>query len=324
MRAKMYKIVDVVIPTYNSSKYIIEAIESVIRQGDIVNKIYVVDDGSTDSTHDIVARLADSDERIIYVYQTNKGPSAARNAGIKLCNSPYVAFLDSDDIWLKNKLLKQIRVFNNTRFKNLGVVYGSYIDMDESGNILKKFSSFKLNKKIRGKVTNWLINKNCIAGSDSAVLIKRECFNNVGLFDENLGACEDWDMWLRISKYYEFDYVNSPIACLRRHKREIQNNEKTMIVNTITFMRKIKSLGYNITDIQRNNIRSSAYYYLLTHVHDFKILKYLTNPKISSLLEINAYTFTKWLIDQLYKKLNIAKYRNYYSWIVSLEKKNLS
>lgn len=306
MSTSVDKLVDVVIPTYNSSEYIQDAINSVISQGRSIRSIYIVDDGSTDDTREVVRKIQMIDSRINYVKQTNKGPSSARNRGIVLGSAPYIAFLDADDVWKRSKIKKQLNVFAKSKYSELGVVYGGYGNINEKGKRLSHFSSFKLNRNIRGDVYAWIERENCIAGSDSAVLVKRECFEKVGLFDEKLGACEDWDMWLRISKQYQFDYVDSDIVDLRRHKREIQNNQKLMIQNSISFILKRLKYGSIISNIEINNIRSSAYFYVVTHIFDTAFVKYLFDPGVSSSVNINLSTFIKWIMDSVYKKFKLA------------------
>ncbi|MCL4352877.1 MAG: glycosyltransferase [Patescibacteria group bacterium] len=230
--------VDVVIPVYNGQDYIIQAIESVNKQTYKPNKIIVVDDGSTDKTPALIKRLRKSNQTLFYLRKRRGGPSSARNVGIKYSNAEFIAFLDADDVWESAKLEKQIKLFKNSDNQNLGVVYCNYADIDQDGNNLINFSSFPLDRTIRGNISRQLSSGNKVAGSDSAVLVKRECLERVGYFDENLQTCEDWDLWLRIAKYYQFDFVDKILVYLRRHPASLQKNKMKMLLGEVKFTNK--------------------------------------------------------------------------------------
>lgn len=247
--------VDVILPSYNCGKFLVDAINSVLIQSIYVNKIIVVDDGSTDNTRQIVASKAKSNKKIEYIYQTNKGLSAARNTGIKQSTASYLAFLDADDIWLPGKLESQIRKFETTKYNNLGLVYGEYLDIDEDGNPINNYGGFRLHHEIKGNVSKKLIECNYATGSGSAVLVKRECFDQVGMFDETLKACEDWDMWMRISQKYSFEYVDAPLVKLRRHQNSMQANHWHMISNHVKLIAKMKQTKLSVPAAMNRSIR---------------------------------------------------------------------
>lgn len=247
--------VDVVIPSYNSQKYISDAINSVIEQEKYVNRILVIDDGSVDGTKEVVNRFKRNNQKIEYYYQANSGLSAARNTGIKLSTAKYLAFLDADDVWLPGKLKSQIKVFETTKYKNLGLVYGEYQDINERGNIINGFGGFRLHPEIKGDVAKQLLECNYATGSGSAVLVKRECFDKVGMFDENLKACEDWDMWMRIAQKYAFEYVDSPLVKLRRHSNSMQANRWHMITNQVKLISKMKESNLDVLESINRSMR---------------------------------------------------------------------
>lgn len=230
--------VDVIIPVYNGAKFILRAIESVEAQTVRPNKLIIVDDGSTDDTEKVVLEYKkNSSLNIQYIKKDNAGPNSARNAGLAVCETPFVAFLDSDDEWCTNKLQKQLEVFGNSTLNNLGVVYCAYALIDDSGN--KTEGVFvELDKKMRGIIFEKLILGNKIVSSASGVLIKRKCFEKSGNFDESLRAYEDWDMWLRLAEHFEFDYVDEILVKIRRHPNNAQRNNQLMFVNGINFYNK--------------------------------------------------------------------------------------
>jgi len=206
-------LISVIIPTYNRARFLKEAIESVLAQTYKNLELIIVDDGSTDNTSEVVKEF--TDKRIIYLYQDNKGVSVARNKGICSIKGQYIAFLDSDDIWLPQKLQKQLEVFKTSRL-NPGVVYSGVQYMDYNGNPKKQ----KKLSKYRGNIFSKLLRKN-IAGIGSTMLAKKECFDKCGLFDENLPSREDLDMLIRISAYFEVDYVPEFLTLERIHGKRI-------------------------------------------------------------------------------------------------------
>ena len=205
----MKNTVDVIIPAYNAGKFIERTLKSVVSQTHLPEKIIVVDDGSTDDTVAVVNNFKKNSSVDIELFeQENKGPNAARNVGIKNSTSEYVAFLDADDLWENVKIEKQIAVFQNSAYKDLGLVYCGYKLIDENGKEINKKNIFPT---LKGSVFNKLLKANLISGSPSTVLIKRAVLKETGLFDENLKGSEDWDMWLRIAEKFEYDYVLKPL-----------------------------------------------------------------------------------------------------------------
>ena len=206
--------VSVIIPTYNRANLIGGAIESVLNQTYQDFEIIVIDDGSTDNTEGIVKSF--NNFKIRYIsHGDNRGVSAARNTGIKTCQGEYIAFLDSDDEWLPEKLDQQIKVFQNAS-SEVGAVYSEVIYMDENGkNINKKY----YNPQKEGYIYEDLLVRNYV--STSALLIKKECFDRAGLFDVSLNFHEDWDMWIRIAKFYRFIFTKVPLARYRQHTKQI-------------------------------------------------------------------------------------------------------
>lgn len=272
----MKSFIDVVIPTYNCGRYIREAIDSVILQGGIVNTIYVIDDGSTDDTKEVIKSLEKTTKKIKYIYKENGGPSSARNLGLKVCNSKYVALLDADDIWEANKLSLQLARFRNNKYAKLGVVYVDYIDIDERGVQMANATSYHPSKPAIGNIRKRLLDGNIVAASDSGVMIKKECFDELGYFDENMMFGEDWDMWLRISQKYEFDYIEKSLVKIRRRKGSIQTNSKRAILDLIYFYHKLLSndvtLSAESLDGLRRMIISSVIFNPFNLLFNFRMI----------------------------------------------------
>ena len=224
--------VSVIIPTYNRAHLIGRAIQSVLNQTYQDFEVIVVDDGSTDNTEEVIKEYQEQDRRIRYIrHEKNKGGSAARNTGIKLAKGKYIGLLDDDDEWLPEKLEKQMRKFQNSSEK-VGVIYSGFFYISEkSGKIVSEIIPH-----LRGKVYANLL-KGCILGSPTP-LIKKRCFQKAGFFDETLPSCQDWDMWIRLSKYYDFDFVPDILAKHHVHGGQISADLNAKIVAREKLMEK--------------------------------------------------------------------------------------
>lgn len=230
--------VDVIIPCYNTGNYLRSAVHSILAQTVLPERIIIVDDGSTDNTASICKQLITENKtgiEIIYHYQSNAGPNVARNIGIDLSKAEYIAFLDADDIWLPQKLERQLNVFHNSNQNDLGLVYciSAFIDEDA-----KVFPENPVRFAMRGKIFDQLTEMNKVTGSASSVLIKRNCFDTIGGFDTLLKAYEDWDLWLRIAQKYAFDYVDEICVHIRLHNNNTQKNHSYMNRFELLFYKK--------------------------------------------------------------------------------------
>ena len=194
--------VSVIIPTYNRCDLLKRAINSVIKQTITPKEIIIVDNGSTDQTYQMVSSLF---PEINYFIEKKRGVSAARNKGILESKSKWIAFLDSDDAWKPTKLEKQMEysVFNQDKYR--------IIHTDETWYRNKKFlNQLKKHKKSGGNIFKNSLQLCCI--SPSSVVLKKQIFNDYGLFDENLEVCEDYDMWIRITAKEEVGFLDSPLV----------------------------------------------------------------------------------------------------------------
>jgi len=204
--------VSVIIPTYNRADLVPLAIQSVLDQTYQDFEIIVVDDASKDNTEEVVEGFVKQDNRIKYIKHTeNKGGSAARNTGIKKSSGDYIAFLDSDCQWLPQKIEKQLKVFHEGNSK-LGAVGSRTISTDKS--IVKMSDSRGKFGDIHKKLLSGeaFPGRKCWPGGTSTIMIKKECFDKIGLFDEELKSCQEHDLYIRISKYYHFNVVREPLV----------------------------------------------------------------------------------------------------------------
>ncbi len=190
----------VIIPTFNRAWTLGAAIDSVLAQSHDDFELIVVDDGSTDTTPDLLAAYG---EKIRWLHQKNRGVSAARNAGIRVSRGSLITFLDSDDRWLPEKLAIQAAFLNAHPDVKICQTEEIWIRNGVRVNPKKKHA------KPSGDIFQRSLSL-CLV-SPSAVMLRRELFDEVGLFDETLPACEDYDLWLRISCRYPVLLIDQPL-----------------------------------------------------------------------------------------------------------------
>jgi glycosyltransferase involved in cell wall biosynthesis len=206
--------VSIIIPTYNRQEYVQEAIDSVLAQTYTDYEIIVVDDGSTDGTGE--ALQARYGSRIRYLWQENQGESVARNHGIELAQGEYIAFLDSDDLWLPSKLEQQVAYLEASQ--NVGMLFARAWLIDEHGARYGEDPHVTSRRTPRSLTINDLLMQNSVSGP-STVLIRREALANSGGFDPEIKYGEDWDLWLRVVQTAPIHAIEIPLASIRRHRQ---------------------------------------------------------------------------------------------------------
>jgi len=208
-------LVSVVIPNYNCGRYLSAAVDSVLSQTYANLEVIVVDDGSTDQSESV---LRSYEDRIRWLRQPNRGVSAARNLGIQESHGELVAFLDGDDLWRRDKLERQVPVFENP---SVGLVYCGLEQIDGAGRPLGTRTS-----EMRGRVLRQLalLRGPGVLGPGSSAVLRRECLDRVGLFDTELSNAEDWDLRRRIACHYEIEVAPEPLVLYRLHGRGAHRN----------------------------------------------------------------------------------------------------
>lgn len=232
--------VSIIIPTYNRGWVIKEAIDSVLEQTYKNVELLVVDDESTDNTTEILNAYG---KDIQVLTQKNKGVSAARNRGISEAKGELIAFLDSDDLWLPKKLAVQVDFFQSNPEALICQTEEIWIRNGKRVNPKKK------HKKYSGMIFNQCLPL-CIV-SPSAVMMRRSLLKKVGLFDEHLPACEDYDLWLRVSWQYPIYLIDTPLIVKQGgHDDQLS---KTPLLDTyrIQSLEKIIESGKLSNDQQR-------------------------------------------------------------------------
>ena len=223
-------LVSVVTATYNMAKYVVLAVESVLQQTYPNIEIIVVNDGSEDNTTEVMDKFR-SDQRVKYLPQKeNKGQTVAKNIGINASKGKFVAFVDADNLWKPDKLEKQLPLFDKS--ERTGVVYSDAEYIDGDGKILPYIKR----DYYSGNITENLLLHNFI--NFNSAVIKRECINQIGIFDESLSMGIDWDLWLRISTKYEFAFLDYKTYCYRIWPNQMSHNKLMRLQNAEKIVEK--------------------------------------------------------------------------------------
>jgi glycosyltransferase involved in cell wall biosynthesis len=210
--------VDVLIPVRNGARFLPACLDSVFAQTFPPRAVIVADDGSTDETANILAAYAGRRPNLHVIRSEPRGVSHARNLALRESRAPFVAFLDSDDVWRPDKLAKQMAIFAPDR-PELGFVHCAYFCIDEHG---RRIAARRVNPSKRGDVFSDLLQGYGVAGSASAVVARRDLVVAAGGFDEALFHGEDWDLWIRMAKLSHLDFVAEELTGVRMHARGSQ------------------------------------------------------------------------------------------------------
>ncbi|KHE91212.1 MAG: glycosyltransferase family 2 protein [Candidatus Scalindua rubra] len=226
--------VSVIIHTYNNEKFIAETVESVLNQTYKDYEIIVVDDGSVDATRDALLPYMHG---IRYHYKENGGIASAKNAGISLSQAEFIAFLDHDDLWAPDKLRLQMECFNEN--PQVGLVYAKYTSFRDGKDLRTKPE-----KGYSGWIFKELLSKSFI--QTSTVIVKRECLDAVGPYDESFSLGDEYDMFLRISNKFQCGFVDKGLTRYRVHDTNASNDDFLFDNENLGVYKKIYN---NFTDL---------------------------------------------------------------------------
>lgn len=207
--------VSVVIPVFNGERYIAEAINSIIQQTYNKIEIIVVDDGSKDNTAEIVKAF----NQVRYIYQENQGVSAGRNIGMSVAGGDYLAFLDADDLYIPEKVEKQVDILKNN--PDVDVVYNDGIEADKNKriiNILKSECVFEN----RLDFAAFLLFRQIIP-VPASIMIRRKCIEDKIFYNKKYKQAEDYEYIIRLALRYKFKYIPEPLYIYRRHENNLTN-----------------------------------------------------------------------------------------------------
>ncbi len=232
------KKVSVIVPAYNKAELTVKTVESILSQDYQNIEIIVVNDGSTDDTE---KKLQVFRDRIKYHKKDNGGACSARNFGISVAEGEYIALIDCDDVYYPNKISKSVQLLDS--HPEFGFMHTAAKLIDDSDNIVG-YHSYP-NSQVKGQISHRLVLDNFI--NNPTVVIRKECFDKVGLFDESIFMPADWDMWIRLSEEFKAGYIDEPLSAYRITSNytithlELNLKEELYVLNKAFERGKIKS-----------------------------------------------------------------------------------
>lgn len=306
--------ISAVIPAYNSSGFLLRAINSILNQTQPVDEIIIVDDGSTDETKKVLGRL---DHQIVYIYQDNAGPSVARNKGIECAKGDWIAFLDADDQWVHTKIEKQLQLIKKN--PGLAFVAGDMAEINTRMEItvpsvldkhgLKSF--FEKNQDLSvPDAMNLLLKKNFIP--TGTVLVKKEVITSVGSFNPKIRYGEDLELWAKVAATYPMACMPEVLMLRTRHETNATSATENMLKDLIQVMLSLKEwIKLNKMDDDINYYVSRAWadlgYFnfsanVLNQSKQYFLNSYIAKPSFKSLIYYAASLLSPDLVLEIRKK----------------------
>jgi len=250
-------LVSVILPAYNHDKYVAESINSVLKQSYTNFELIIINDGSSDSTDEIISSIYNENKSAIkYISKKNEGLIKTLNLALKISKGRYITFIASDDKWMREKLKIQVDFMQ----KNPDI-YMSFTDayfLKQFSETSIKYTTYKPNikkifKKDKKNIFNKMIIENLVISLTT--IIKREFIEELGFFDEDL-IYEDYDMWLRVSKKHKISYIDRVTAYYRIHDANFSRNTRKMIKGTLQILFK----HYKLPPINRNPFKVAYFF----------------------------------------------------------------
>jgi len=210
--------ISVIMPCFNHARFLRESVSSILKQSFADLELVVVDDCSRDASWDVIKELSSCDSRVVPIkHKFNQGASSARNSGLRLAKGEFIGFCDADDIWEEDKLRCQKKALeSNPRY---GVTYCDASIVDENGKSTgNNFSSqFPPPNNASGNLFGYLITRNFV--NMPSVLMRSQCVNDSGYFDQHIKWVEDWWYWIKLSRSHRFLYEPEPLVRYRIHSQ---------------------------------------------------------------------------------------------------------
>lgn len=250
--------VSVVIPTFNQSYYLGKAIQSVLNQTYQNFEVIVIDDGSIDDTRTVATSFG---EKVVYFYQSNQGSPIARNVGLKMAKGKYLAILDSDDLFLPDRLERGVKVLEEMPY--IGLVHGEVEAIDSKGSLISRetayIKKFYSQEKKQGSGYFRILKGNAMF--PSTILFRRECLNRTGFFNPSFVPREDYDWYLRLALTDQVYLLDSPaIVLYRRHEasQSLQHDSQAIACVYVEILKQQLSLIANrFSNLQYRKMRSA-------------------------------------------------------------------
>ncbi len=238
--------VSVVIPAYNAMAFLPETLESVLKQTFTDFEVLIVNDGSSDHIVEWATNI--TDPRVKLISQENQRVSVARNTGIANAQGEYIAFLDADDLWEPTKLEKQVRCLDDQ--PEVGLVYTWTLLVDQDNNPTGRIFA----SHAEGNVWEEVVANDMIS-SGSSPMVRRSCFETVGVFDRSLAYAPDRDMWIRIAFRYPFAVVKEPLLRYRQLPNSFSKNRQGMIQD----LRQVTEKAFQSVPLELLYVRNRCY-----------------------------------------------------------------
>lgn len=284
----MNELVSVIVPVYNRAHLVTETIQSILSQTYEFVEIILINDGSTDGSlpllRDYEARFPD---KILIIDQPNQGQIVARNNGIKMAKGRYIAFLDSDDVWVKNKLERQLPLFES----GVGLVFSGTEVIDEAGNTIRVEYA---DNDLSGNIFPQLLVQNRMTGG--TVVVTAEALTNVGVFCTDFKAAENWDLWLRICKIYSSRVVPDPLIKYRIHSSNMSGDGQLMLSAKLQIIEKHCDLQSKNTVVARYSRLAYADYHYRKGLIFFADNQYqLARKEFLSVVRFSTFYKDTWI-----------------------------
>ena len=285
--------VSVIIPCYNAEQFIQNTLDAIINQTRPPREIIVVDDGSSDKTLDIL-QLYKNKIKVISI--ENSGPSVARNIGIKAATSKYIAFCDADDIWVLDKLENQLHYFGKPFIFSASKNFSSF----GTPNLVYQHPTPEMLSKKEGILLNNFV-------TTSSVLVLKSVLEEVGLFDKRFKCSEDWHLWIRIRRLYDFVYIRKPLVKYNLRPHSLSRNYINLFFQTKEviediFSKYAQDFQIDKIDVLKKHCYSAACmaYYMKKYDESLRLLKELY--KIQGVDFVLLRLFLKNYIRKLFKR----------------------
>lgn len=302
------EIVSVIMPCYNGAKTLSTTLDSVLKQTYEQYRVYVVDDGSTDATPEILLDYQNRyPDKITVFTQVNQGQTKAKNYALSKAKGSLIALIDSDDLWHQDKLQAQVDVFVHNSHVGLCYTNGAYIN--EHGD---KTGVIGIDPKVQGHCLDRLMMGNAMVAS--SVMFRHDLIKRVGNFDTALTACENWELWTRISRIATLYAIDEELVYYRRHQHNMSLNFEKLKTNRLKVIEKNQHLYHDIIPNIRYHSRRAkyeAYRFFgenyLWHLNIPQARSCLLRAAITMPFQLNPY---KLLLKSLLGKTLITKIRH--------------
>lgn len=298
--------ISVIIPLYNAEKYIERTLMSVINQSSKPYEIIIVNDGSNDNGKNLAEFFLTSSgfENFKIITTSNKGHSSAANTGVKEASGDYVALIDSDDTWEENKILK-VQDYLDQKINPAEVIFSQFKFINEKDELCE-LQNNNQTFIAEGFWKRLLVEGNLVYGSNSGVVVKKEIFLAENGYDEKLRACEDWDLWIRLAKKYQFAFFSEFLVNIRVHGNNQSGDKKLMMSYHLKVIEK------HIDDIFNEKISRISILKMILRQQSKNIFKFyfstdyqLERSKIQDLLKVKFFrvrTFLPVIVPMIFNK----------------------